>query len=38
MLSRVMQDPYVVHVEAELAGLARPEPDWAKHIRVNCSS
>ena len=37
-LQRVLKDPYTRQEEAEAAGFANPPPEWAKRIRVSCSS
>ena len=34
----ILQRPFVEQEEAELLGFADPPPDWAKKIRVSCSS
>ena len=35
---RVLQRPYTEQEEAELSGLADPPPEWARNIKVSCSS
>jgi uncharacterized protein YdiU (UPF0061 family) len=37
-LQRVLQNPYLVQHEAEVAGYALQPPQWAQKLRVSCSS
>lgn len=35
---RVLERPFTFQEEAEVNGFASPPPQWAKHLRVSCSS
>ncbi len=37
-IQEVLRQPYLEQEVAELRGWADPPPDWAKHIKVSCSS
>ncbi|XP_078686672.1 protein nucleotidyltransferase YdiU-like [Branchiostoma floridae x Branchiostoma belcheri] len=38
LLLKVLQNPFVKQEEAEEQGYGSPPPDWAKELRVSCSS
>jgi uncharacterized protein YdiU (UPF0061 family) len=38
LILKVLKTPFSIQPEAEVAGYAKPVPDWSKKLVVSCSS